>query len=136
MKHIELNKQEITIFVQIVKALLQEDKLSEAYEEICKAMCFFPDNPEPHNLMGIMLEKQSLHSKAMNHFRAAYALDATYLPARQNLNKYGALFSRGVTAYDESDCAEEDCNRKYRIAYDEKGTGRVIPINEGNNDKK
>jgi len=29
------------------------------------------------------------------------------LPARQNLDSFGTFFSRGRTAYDESDCPEE-----------------------------
>ena len=45
---------------------------------ICKAMGEFPNAPQPHNLFGIVLEKEGDHVGAMKHFRAAYALDPTY----------------------------------------------------------
>ena len=62
---------------------------------ICEAMGEFPNEPEPHNLLGIVMEKECDHPGAMKHFRAAYALDPTYLPARQNLDHYGTFYSRG-----------------------------------------
>ena len=48
------------------------------------------ENPHcaiPHNLMGILLEKEANHVLAMKHFRAAYALDPTYIPARYNMEQ-------------------------------------------------
>ena len=48
---------------------------------ICKAMGEFSNAPQPHNLFGIVLEKEGDHVLAMKHFRAAYALDPTYTPA-------------------------------------------------------
>ena len=53
---------------------------------ICEAMGKFPNAPEPHNLLGIVMEQEGDHAGAMKHFRAAYALDPTYLPARQKQN--------------------------------------------------
>ena len=41
---------------------------------ICKAMGEFPSAPQPHNLFGIVLEKEGDHGGAMKHFRAASAL--------------------------------------------------------------
>ena len=38
---------------------------------ICKAMGEFPNAPQPHNLFGIVLEKEGDHVGAMKHFRAA-----------------------------------------------------------------
>lgn len=71
---------------------------------ICEAMGKYPHAPEPHNLFGIVLEKEGDHVNAMKHFRAAYALDPTCRPARQNLELYGTFYSGGGCAYDESDC--------------------------------
>ena len=73
---------------------------------ICEAMGKFPNAPEPHNLLGIVLEKEGNHADAMKHFRAAYALDPTYIPARQNLETYGTFYACGKCAFDESDCPE------------------------------
>ena len=49
---------------------------------ICQAMGEFPNAPQPHNLLGIVMEKEGDHAGAMKHFRAAYALDPTYFTER------------------------------------------------------
>ena len=95
---------------------------------ICEAMGKFPMAPQPHNLLGIVMEKEGNHTGAMKHFRAAYALDPTYLPARQNLDLYGTFFSRGGCAYDESDCPRE-APSPFQIKYDEKGIGHAVRRN-------
>lgn len=69
-----------------------------------EAMGKYPHAPQPHNLLGILLEKQGNHLLAMRHFRAAWALVPAYLPARQNLDLYGTFYAAGQCAYDESDC--------------------------------
>ena len=74
------------------------------------------------------MEKEGDHPGAMKHFRAAYALDPTYLPARQNLDHYGTFYSRGGCAYDESDCQQE-APSPYEIEYDEKGIGHAVRRN-------
>lgn len=78
--------------------------LEDCLPDICSAMAEYPDAPQPHNLLGILLEKQGDHPSAMRHFRAAWALDPTYLPAEENLKTYSTFYSRGRSAYDESDC--------------------------------
>ncbi len=61
----------------------------------------------------------------MKHFRAAWALDPTYLPASHNLNTYGTFFSNGSCAFDESDVPlAPPCNME--IIYDELGIGRGV----------
>ena len=92
---------------------------------ICKAMGEFPNAPQPHNLFGIVLEKEGDHVGAMKHFRAAYALDPTYMPARQNLELYGTFYSCGKCAFDESDCPK-DAPSPYVMKYDETGIGHVV----------
>ena len=92
---------------------------------ICKAMGEFPSAPQPHNLFGIVLEKEGDHVLAMKHFRAAYALDPTYTPARQNLEVYGTFYSCGKCAFDESDCPEE-ASSPYAARYDEKEIGHAV----------
>lgn len=71
-----------------VKACIKRDAYEECMDEICYAMCQHPDAPEPHNLMGILMEKKSDHVGAMKHFRAALELDPTYLPAKENMVAY------------------------------------------------
>ena len=73
-------------------------------KQICEAMGHYPDAPQPHNLLGIVLEKEGDHVRALRHFRAAYALDPSYRPPRVNLERFGTFCSSTRCAYDESDC--------------------------------
>lgn len=86
-----------------VRKLVSEKKYGECISSITRVMGNYPHAPEPHNLLGIVLEKMGDHLMAMKHFRAAWALDPSYLPANHNLNTYGTFFSSGKCAYDESD---------------------------------
>lgn len=121
-----IDKKEPVQFIKEVKALIISGKHSEAYEKISKAMSIYPHSPAPHNLMGILLEAQEKHPEAMSHFRAAYALDATYLPVGFNLDTYGSMFSKKQPSYENSDCPQDYCYSKCGIEYDGKGVGRVI----------
>lgn len=60
---------------------------------------------------------------AMKHFRAAWALDPTYLPARQNMDSF---YPSDKWAYNESDCPQEKKNDKYKVEYDTHGIGHVV----------
>lgn len=76
--------------------------------------------------MVFYLKKIGDHAAAMKHFRAAWALDPTYLPSRFNLNQYSEFYSSKKFAFDESDCPEIKEKRKAEIVYDEKGIGHVV----------
>lgn len=86
-----------------IKKLVLEKDYKTCEKIIYKAMEQFPHAPHPHNLLGIVLEKMGDHPLAMKHFRAAWALDPSYLPANYNLETYGTFYSRGNCAFDESD---------------------------------
>lgn len=92
-----------TLCLQVRQYIITAD-YDTCYKAICRAMEAFPDSPHPHNLLGILLEKTGQHASAMRHFRAAYALDPTYIPVRQNLETYGTFYSTGKCAFDETDC--------------------------------
>lgn len=129
-----MNKQEFTegikelnILCGKVRELIEKQDYQQCEHLICSAMSQYPHAAQPHNLMGVLLEKKGDHLTAMKHFRAAWALDPTYIPARQNLNSYGTFFSQGRCAFDESDCpAEEKSNNKIEIEYDANGVGHVV----------
>ena len=108
----------------LVRESVQLGDFDQCLKEIRNAMAEYPDAPQPHNLLGIVLEKQGNHPSAMRQFRAAWALDPTYLPAEENLKTYATFYSRGRSAYDESDCAAEG-RETYAIAYDSMGIGHV-----------
>ena len=114
-----------------------ESGLNLVYESLAR----YPDSPQPHNLLAIILEKTGKHRSAMKHFQAALALDPEYLPAKYNLDSYGIFLSRGDYAFDENDLVLGKSGdveiifdnrniahavRKNRIEYDEHGIGHVI----------
>lgn len=86
-----------------VRELVYQKSYELCEELIYEAMKKYPHAPHPHNLLGIVLEKNGDHLQGMKHFRAAWALDSAYLPANHNLNIYGSFYSRGTCAFDESD---------------------------------
>jgi hypothetical protein len=63
----------------------------------------------PQHLLGIVLESQGHHPDAMRHFRAAWSLDPTFLPASQNIDAYSLYDSEKDVkpAYTVDDCLPE-----------------------------
>ena len=112
-----------------IRALVAQRHFSEAEDEAAQAMAAAPHDAQPHNLMGIIAESRNDHVKAMKHFRAAWALDPTYRPARINMERYGS-FSGQMTrpVYDETECAPcpAESRPAYRIEYDKHGIGHVV----------
>jgi Lipoprotein NlpI, contains TPR repeats len=110
-----------------VRKLIDQERFRESEELIRQTMAKYPHAPEPHNLMGIQLENNGDHLAAMKHFRAAWALDPSYLPARYNLEQYADMFCRNrKDAYTENDCPQEQDKELYKTEYDTKGVGHII----------
>lgn len=105
---------ELAQLCDTVRAFVKKGALEACLAPICRAMERHPHAPQPHNLLGIILEKTGDHAAAMRHFRAAWALDPTYLPADHNLNTYGTFYSKGSCAFDESDLPGMDTGRERR----------------------
>lgn len=118
----------LDILCSHVRESVQSGEIETCIADVHSAMAEFPDAPQPHNLLGILLEKMGDHSCAMRHFRAAWALDPTYAPAEENLKTYATFSSRGRCAFDESDCpqGQED---SFSIIYDGNGVGRILRRN-------
>ena len=112
-----------------IRALVAQRHFSEAEAEAAQAMAAAPHDAQPHNLMGIIAESRNDHVQAMKHFRAAWALDPTYRPARINMERYGSFSGQMPRpVYDETECAPDPAESRpaYRIEYDAKGIGHVI----------
>lgn len=118
-------KGELDRLCRKVRALVAEEEYGQCIQLICEAMVHSPHAPHPHNLMGIVLERQGDHAMAMRHFRAARALDPAYAPALHNLDAYGTFFSHGKCAFDEKDVAPSQ-QSNIEIYYDERGVGHVV----------
>ena len=99
--------EELNALCDTVRTVAQSKNYQKCEVLIFEAMKKHPHSPEPHNLLGIILEKQGNHRLAMKHFRAAAALDPSYLPARQNLTNFGTFFSSGRYAFDDGDCPQQ-----------------------------
>ncbi|HHU78393.1 MAG TPA: hypothetical protein GXZ29_05875 [Clostridiales bacterium] len=99
-----VSHKELTVLCKAVRKLVEQKEYSKCELLIKDAMRKYPHAPQPHNLIGILLEKKGDHVAAMKHFRAAWALDPTYIPARCNLERFGSLYPNEKCAFDESDC--------------------------------
>ncbi len=123
------------------RSLIMNEEYESAMHLILTYIARCPHSPQPHNLIGVILEKTGNHHMAMKHFQAALALDPDYLPAKYNLNTYGTFFTRGNCAFDESDViigtsgdveiVYDNRNfasavHKTRIEFDEHGIGHVV----------
>lgn len=116
-----------TALCNTVRELIGRGEFSESKKIIIQSMAKFPHAPEPHNLMGIQLEHEGDHISAMKHFRAAVALDPSYLPARCNLSQYADMFRKGhKDAYFEEDCPQLQDTDLYKLEYDDKGIGHIV----------
>lgn len=135
------NRSELDQLCETVRTFVIEGAYDHCIEIICEAMERYPHAPQPHNLLGIVLEKTGDHFTAMRHFRAAWALDPSYLPANHNLKTYGTFYSEGLCAFDESDLPNAGTGNmevqydkrgighfvyKTKFEYDERGIGRVV----------
>lgn len=97
------NEYSLKTLCNEVRNLINNGEYEACYDLIIEEMGKSPHAPEPHNLLGILLEKRRDHLLAMKHFRVASDLEPTYLPARHNLEIYGRFYSSGKIAFDESD---------------------------------
>jgi Tfp pilus assembly protein PilF len=133
-KVISVDKNNLNKLCKTARELIETHDYQKCETLICTAMGKYPHSPVLHNLFGILLEKRGEHNMAMKHFRAAWALDPTYIPARQNLDCYGTFFSYGKSSFDDGDCqlrekSEDSEDSSYKIEYDEHGIGRVVRRN-------
>lgn len=108
MKKMSISESEKELFelCDTVRKLVAQNKFIECKVPIQDAMAKYPHAPQPHNLIGIVLEMEGDHMTAMNHFRAAWALDSTYIPARFNMKRFGSFSPKGKCAFDETDCPQ------------------------------
>lgn len=108
------------------RAKLSARQYADCETEIAEAMRTYPHAAQPHNLMGVLMEAEDDHVSAMRHFRAAWALDPTYRPARYNMERTGTLYAAGSCAVDESDCPAPQDAERYKVEYDAQGIGHVV----------
>ena len=109
-----------------MKEDIENGNYESAYVAITSAMKDNPDSGVPHNFLGILEERQRNHIGAMKHFRAAWALEPTLLPARWNLDVYGTGRETVKCAFLDEDVPDEEKKPKYICIYDERGIGHMV----------
>lgn len=78
-------------YQDIIQYLKARDYIKS--EELVKTMLLEQlDSPEPHNLIGIIFEFRNEFERARAHYRAALALDPSYLPAARNLDRISRIY--------------------------------------------
>ena len=97
------NEKELSALCDSVRLLTRKGDYIECEKLIADAMSRHPHSPQPHNLMGVLFEIRNDHTSAMKHFRAAWSLDPTYVPARHNLDNFASFYTTGEFVFDEND---------------------------------
>lgn len=88
-----INSINFNSYINDAVSKLQDNEFKESYDMILNALKANPDAPEPHNLLGIWYEFSGNSELARKHYRAAYALDPTYKPASENLERVCTIFT-------------------------------------------
>lgn len=120
------NREELFELSERVRELVRFNHIEESKKMVVEAMGEYPDAAEPHNLYGILMERMGEHVGAMKHFRAAWALDPTYEPAKRNMERFGSFQPTGTMAFNETDCEEELKKQLFKVEYDTRGIGHVV----------
>lgn len=128
MKMKSAEDTERTLLCDKARILIDNGNLDECEQLLCDAMSRYPHIPEPNNLLGILMEKRGNHILAMKHFRAAWALDPAYRPARHNLEWFGSFFSVGTLAFDENDCPIDPITDRFAVENDTRGVGHAVKV--------
>ena len=75
---------------------ITENRLATAVAFLRKAVGLDPSRPEAFNLLGAAVHLGGQRSRAQIYFRAAIALDPTYRPAQENLERSAGGGVRGL----------------------------------------
>lgn len=126
-KTVETDDEKLDQLSHQIQLLISCGNYTDGEKLVCEALMNYPHAAQPHNLFGILLENAGEHAAAMKHFRAAWALDPTFLPARYNMNQYADItLKKHRDAYFAEDCDIPDDKTLYKLEYDENGIGHVI----------
>lgn len=81
--------------VELAKRCINQGEFDAAQDHIRQAIAADSSQPEAFNLLGVLLEMSDDRLGAQKQYRAALALDPTYKPADENLNRAVGLGSGG-----------------------------------------
>ncbi|MGM0603074.1 MAG: response regulator [Bacillota bacterium] len=93
-------------YIILAKNAINKRNFSKAKEMLQKATSENSEKPEPFNLLGIIYEMQHKQPEAMKMYRAALALDPSYKPANDNIERAGE--SMGSVDIDSMNLGDEE----------------------------
>lgn len=73
--------------IELAKKMINKKKFDRAENYLDSALAKDPSTPEPFNLLGVILEMKGETTEALKKYRAALALDPSYKPAEQNIER-------------------------------------------------
>ncbi|TYB31433.1 MAG: response regulator [Candidatus Mcinerneyibacterium aminivorans] len=85
------NTEDFNKIINLAKNKINNKDFNEAEKLLQKATGKKSTKPEPFNLLGVIYELQNKQTEAMKMYRAALALDPSYKPADENLERAGRL---------------------------------------------
>jgi uncharacterized protein HemY len=106
----ERNDLQSVYYLNITKAInsIKEKDYTDALKYITDAISVNQNQPEAHNLLGVLAEKRREYELALRHYRAACALDPSYKPANRNLDRITSFYSESTM--NEPDLGINDMN--------------------------
>ncbi|RQV98921.1 response regulator [bacterium] len=94
----EKNAEDYKTHFELVKKCINEQHFEAAITHARQAIAIDSSRPEAFNLLGVLFEIRNNKHEAQKNYRAALALDASYKPAQDNLNRSTEFDPRGQIA--------------------------------------
>ncbi len=100
----EENLESYEDYLTFAKSCINSQQLEKGYEYIKKAVSMDTSKPEAFNLLGVIMEYKNKPLEAQKQYRAALAIDPSYKPAQQNLERTSQFeYSKKDIKMDEED---------------------------------
>ena len=96
----EQKANDYTSFLELAKKCINTRHFQAATEHVRKALFIDNSRPEAYNLLGALREIDNDYLEAQKYYRAALSLDATYEPARRNLERSTSWAQKGQIVID------------------------------------
>jgi DNA-binding NtrC family response regulator len=78
------------LLIQIIEQIRQK-KTRGTFPQIKQAISLAPQRPEGYNLLGVYYEKIGDRNAALKYYRASNAIDPTYKPAIENIDRAASM---------------------------------------------
>ncbi|HAU36420.1 MAG TPA: response regulator [Phycisphaerales bacterium] len=93
--------------IELAKKCIGDREFDSAAEHVRQAIAADPTKAEGLNLLGALQELGGNRLEALKNYRAAIALDPTYMPATENLNRAANWSPKGDITLDEPKATDD-----------------------------